>query len=200
MKEAVDAAQDAADAAQADVDAVEKVINGDPEVEGEKGLVGRIEANEAFVAAQPDVDKAQDDRIEALEEFVEVHDHTVMEAGIAANKAFVDAQPAVDKAQNDRIEALEGLFEGENSIEAKIAAAQTAAVAEATRLDGILKTQLEGYADQAEADAEAAAETKAKELDAALKTSLEGYADQAEADAIATAKAHTNDALTWGSF
>ena len=201
MKEAVDAAQaaadaaqDAADAAQADVDAIEGRLD------NEGGLVDRLEAAETFVAAQPAKDQAQDGKIADLEAFVENHDHKAMEDRIAANEAFVAAQPAVDKAQNDRIEALEGKFKGEESVDAKIAAAQAAAEAKAAELDGVLKTELQGYADQAEADAKAAAETKAKELDAALKTSLEGYADQAEADAKAHAEAYTNDALTWGSF
>lgn len=194
MKEAVDAAKDAADAAQEAIDAVEDRLD------KEGGLVDRLEAAEGFVAAQPAIDEAQDDRIEALEEFVENHDHEAMINRIAANEAFVAAQPAVDKAQDDRIKALEGKFEGEGSVDAKIAAAQAAAEAKAAELDTALETSLKKYADDAEADAKAAAETKAKELDAALETSLKGYADQAEADAKAHAEAYTNDALTWGSF
>ena len=119
-----------------------------------------------------------------------------MEDRIAANEAFVAAQPAVDKAQDDRIKALEGLFEGENSVEAKIAAAQAAAEAKAAELDTALENSLKGYVD----DAQEAAEAKAAELDAALETSLKGYADQAETDAKAHAESYTNDALTWGSF
>lgn len=38
------------------------------------------------------------------------------------------------------------------------------------------------------------------DADTALKTELQGYADTAEADAIATAKTYTDTALTWGSF
>ena len=99
---AAEAAQGAADAAQADVDAVEKRLD------DEGGLVDRLEAAEAFVAAQPGVDKAQQEaiddlvgRMEAMEAFEEAHDHSVMEKGIADNKA------AIEKEVEDRDAAIE---------------------------------------------------------------------------------------------
>ena len=101
-KDAADAAQGAADAAQADVDAVEKRLD------DEGGLVDRLEAAEAFVAAQPAVDEAQQEaiddlvgRMEAMEAFEEAHDHSVMEQGIADNKA------AIEKEVEDRDAAIE---------------------------------------------------------------------------------------------
>ena len=69
-KDAADAAQDAADAAQADVDAVEKRLD------DEGGLVDRLEAAEG--------------EIDALQEFVQEHDHSVMEQGIADNAKAIE--------------------------------------------------------------------------------------------------------------
>ena len=101
-QEAADNAQAAANAAQADVDAVEKRLD------DEGGLVDRLEAAEAFVAAQPGVDEAQQEaiddlvgRMEAMEAFEEAHDHSVMEKGIADNKA------AIEKEVEDRDAAIE---------------------------------------------------------------------------------------------
>jgi hypothetical protein len=103
---AADAAQGAADAAQADVDAVEKRLD------DEGGLVDRLEAAEAFVAAQPAIDEAQQEaiddlvgRMEAMEAFEEAHDHSVMEKGIADNKA------AIEKEVEDRDAAIEAALE-----------------------------------------------------------------------------------------
>ena len=188
VAENIQAAQAAADAAQKDVDAIENRLD------AENGLVDRLEANEAFVAAQPAVDEAQDERLNDLEAFVEGHSHEAMEADIKANKEWIAAHSHEDI--ESRLNDLEGLFEGENSVDAKIAAAQAAAEAKAVELDAALETSLKGYAD----DAEAAAEEEAARLDGILKTQLEGYADQAEADAKAHAETYTNDALTWGSF
>ena len=101
-QDAADAAQGAADAAQADVDAVEKRLD------DEGGLVDRLEAAEAFVAAQPAVDEAQQEaiddlvgRMEAMEAFEEAHSHEAMEQGIADNKA------AIEKEVEDRDAAIE---------------------------------------------------------------------------------------------
>ena len=105
-QEAADNAQAAADAAQADVDAVEKRLD------DEGGLVDRLEAAEAFVAAQPAVDEAQQEaiddlagRMEAMEAFEEAHDHTVMEKGIADNAAAIEAEVKEGGARDAAIEA-----------------------------------------------------------------------------------------------
>ena len=97
----------------------------------EEALAARVQANEAFVAAQPAVDQAQDQKIQALEEFVEGHSHEglqseidavegrvdaletfknghsheAMEQGIAANKA------AIEKEVGDRDAAIEAALE-----------------------------------------------------------------------------------------
>ena len=89
-------------ALQGEIDALEQRLD----VEG--GLVDRLEAAEAFVAAQPAVDKAQQDaidavegRVDTLEAFVQAHSHETMEQGIAANKA------AIEKEVEDRDAAIE---------------------------------------------------------------------------------------------
>lgn len=76
-----------------------------------------------------------------------------------------------------RIAALEGKFEGDSSVQGQIDALDG-------RLD-VIEGDGVGSVKKAEADAKAYAEAQ----DAALKTSLEAYADQAEADAIAAAEA-----------
>ena len=105
-QEAADNAQAAADAAQADADAIEKRLD------DEGGLVDRLEAAEAFVAAQPAVDEAQQEaiddlvgRMEAMEAFEEAHSHEEMEKGIADNKA------AIEKEVDDRNAAIEAALE-----------------------------------------------------------------------------------------
>ena len=111
-QEAADNAQAAADAAQADVDAVEKRLD------DEGGLVDRLEAAEAFVAAQPAVDEAQQEaiddlvgRMEAMEAFEEAHSHEAMEQGIADNKA------AIEKEVEDRDAAIAEALESYSDTE-----------------------------------------------------------------------------------
>ena len=111
-QEAADNAQAAADAAQADVDAVEKRLD------DEGGLVDRLEAAEAFVAAQPAVDEAQQEaiddlvgRMEAMEAFEEAHSHEAMEQGIADNKA------AIEKEVEDRDAAIAEALEAYSDTE-----------------------------------------------------------------------------------
>ena len=111
-QEAADNAQAAADAAQADVDAVEKRLD------DEGGLVDRLVAAEAFVAAQPGVDEAQQEaiddlvgRMEAMEAFEEAHSHEAMEQGIADNKA------AIEKEVEDRDAAIAEALEAYSDTE-----------------------------------------------------------------------------------
>lgn len=105
---AIKAAQDAADAAQADADALEQRLD------AEGGLVDRIEANEAFVADQPAIDEAQNDRIKALED-----DAPVKQAAIeTAKKAADDAQAAADKAQGEVDAVEERMLAAEGEIDA----------------------------------------------------------------------------------
>ena len=111
-QEAADNAQAAADAAQADADAIEERLD------AEGGLVDRLEAAEAFVAAQPAVDEAQQEaiddlvgRMEAMEAFEEAHSHEAMEQGIADNKA------AIEKEVEDRDAAIAEALESYSDTE-----------------------------------------------------------------------------------
>ena len=128
---AAQAAHDAADAAQADVDAVEKRLD------DEGGLVDRLEAAEAFVAAQPGVDEAQDERIKALED-ANAEGGAVKEAIDAVQDnldKFVDetfeaykkdAQDAVDAVQGELDKFVDETFEAykkdaQDAVDAKVA-------------------------------------------------------------------------------
>ena len=112
LEVAIGVAQAAADKAQGEVDAVEVRLD------AEGGLVDRLEAAEAFVAAQPAIDEAQQDaiddlvaRMEAMEAFEDAHDHSVMEKGIADNKA------AIEKEVEDRDAAIEAALEAYSTTE-----------------------------------------------------------------------------------
>lgn len=134
----------------------------------------RIKANEDFVAAQPDVDKAQNDRMDGLEN------------RIKANEDFVDAQPAIDQAQDGRLDALEedvarldGAVDVEGSVKKQIADAvkdeedrakeveadfEERIAANEGLLAGLEKETVQAAIDQAEADAKAHAEQKIADL------------------------------------
>lgn len=79
-----------------------------------------------------------------------------------------------------RIVALEGKFEGDSSVQGQLDALDG-------RLD-VIEGEGAGSIKRAEADAKAYADTQ----DTALKTELQGYADQAEADAISAANKYTD--------
>ena len=126
-QKAADDAQEAAEAAQADADALEQRLDADG------GLVDRIEANEAFVAAQPDIDAEQDRRIKALEDDAPVKQTAIEAAQAAANAAQADVD-AVEKRLDDegglvdRLEAVEQFVEDHDDTErdAQIAANKAA--------------------------------------------------------------------------
>ena len=232
VAEAIAEAKDAADAAQADVDAVVGRLD------NEGGLVDRIEANEAFVAAQPAIDQEQDRRLKALED-ANGEGGAVKEAIDAAQKAADDAQDAADAAQadvdvieqrldnegglvdrleavedfvdnhdhkpmEDRLDALEAKFgEGENTVEDMIADAQAAAEAEAARLDGVMQQALQAEIDKKVAKADY--DVKMKALDdedariAGLVATEKGRAEGVE-QAINAEIANMKDASKDGSL
>ena len=129
-QQGVDSAQDQK------VAALEEALNGNGEdvpgliaevgaIEGrldnEGGLVDRIEAVEDFVAAQPAKDEALqgeidavEGRMDAVEEFVEDHDHSVMEGKIAALEELHKENGAVDQkvaAVQQAVEDLQSEFD-----------------------------------------------------------------------------------------
>ena len=119
---------------------------------------------------------------------------------LAAAKSYSDIQKGrIDTLLGDSSEALDTFKEIEdfignlstadiNGLIADISAARSEAIANASEANAVLKSSLEGYADQAEADAKSFSSS----ADVVLKGQLEGYADTAEADAIASAKSYTD--------
>ena len=160
--------------------------NKDAQDEVNEDFEGRIAANEAFVAAQPAIDQAQNDRLKALEDanaeggavanaIKQVADDLADFEGEAAEKhqaqdqAIQAAQNAADAAQAD-VDALEAVVgnkagtdaEG-NTIEAsgmmKDIAANAAAIAKEAQDRAAADTQIR--TDFAAADAQVLADAKA---------------------------------------
>ena len=127
--------------------------------------------NEAFVAAQPAVDQAQDDRIAALEAKFE-GDESVAEQiadALQAAKDYADEKDAVVQGEVDALEAVVGKeAEGENpatGIFAKMAAMQA-------------------DIDQNEADCDAAMEAEVEARNQAIADALEPYSTTEEVKTI----------------
>ena len=196
IREGVQAAQDAADAAQADVDAVEQRLD------AEGGLVDRIEANEAFVAAQPDIDKEQDRRLKALEDS-NAEGGAVSEAIAAANAAAAaaDAKAVAAQGEVDALEIIVGKDaadeEPASGLVARIAANEKFIAAQPaidevqddniedlqgrmSAVETFVKNHSDEERDQKIADNAAAIEAEVKEggaRDVAIATALEDYTD-----------------------
>ena len=136
-------AQNAANAAQGDVDVLEERLD------AEGGLVDRIEANEAFVAAQPAIDEAQDNAIEA------------------AQGAADAAQAAADKAQGevDALEILVGQYK--EALDGKDAAIEADIVAHKAAQETKEKSQDDAIA--AVADRATSLENRANGFDEAIE-------------------------------
>jgi len=109
------------DDVKAVVDA-QKLVN-DAQVETNADFEGRIAANEAFVAAQPDVDTEQDRRLGVLEAAVGEGGAT-KEAIDTAQKAADDAQAAADKAQGE-VDALEERLDKDGGLVDRLEAAES---------------------------------------------------------------------------
>ena len=174
---------------------------------------GRIAANEAFVAAQPGVDQAQDEKITALENKFKGDNSIEKQIAAAQAKAIEEAekkdaadrtaQASVDAAQDAKIQALEAKFEGDQSVKAQIAAAEARAKKYADDKDTADKTA-QATKDKAQddriADLEAFEEAHTHEaiendidaIEAKLvgleKDTVQAAIDQAEADAKAHAE------------
>ena len=129
-----------------------------------------------------------------------------------------------DSSVQGQIDALDSrldIIEGADTVEGSVAKALKDAKAHAESQDAALKTELQGYADQAEADAIAAAETASenkvkverariealegkvevingeaagsiKKAVADAVTEVKAYADTAESDAVTAAKGYTD--------
>ena len=103
--------------AQADVDALEKYVKGD-NLDGNGGLEAIVAANEAFVAAQPAIDEAQDNRLTALEELHK--ENGVVDQKIAAVQGEVDAVEGRMATAEATINKLDGAVDVEGSVKKQI--------------------------------------------------------------------------------
>ena len=169
----------------------------------EEGFESRIAANEAFVSAQPAVDKAQDDRLALLEEMMGLGgaegDKTAIEA---LQEDIQAAQDAADAAQAD-VDAVEQRLDAEGGLVDRIEAneANIARLDGAVDVEGSVKKKIKDAIDEVNG----AAETLEGRV-AANEEFVAGYAakeakvreDFAAADAqvLADAKKHADDAIT----
>ena len=169
----------------------------------EEGFESRIAANEAFVSAQPAVDKAQDDRLALLEEMMGLGgaegDKTAIEA---LQEDIQAAQDAADAAQAD-VDAVEQRLDAEGGLVDRIEANE----ANIARLDGAVDVEgsVKKHIKDAIDEVNGAAETLEGRV-AANEEFVAGYAakeakvreDFAAADAqvLADAKKHADDAIT----
>lgn len=126
--------KDLQDEIDGDVKAVvdaQKLVN-DAQAETNEDFEGRIAANEKFVKDQPGVDKAQDDRLDALEAKFKGDESVANQIADAlqAAKDYADEKDAVVQGEVDALEAVVGKeAEGEDpatGIFAKMAAMKTA--------------------------------------------------------------------------
>lgn len=170
-KEAIDAAQNAANAAQADVDAIEGRLD------NEGGLVDRLEAVEDFVADQPAIDQAQNDRIQALED--------ANKEGGAVAEAIDAAQAAANAAQGD-VDAIEQRLDAEGGLVDRLEAAEAFVTAQ----PGVDEAQQEAIDDH---------EERIAALEAFEKAHDHSVMEQGIADNKAAIEKLNGDANTDGS-
>ena len=115
----------------------------------EAGFETRIAANEAFVAAQPAKDEAQDDRIKVLED-----DVPVKQAAIEAAQAAADDADAKAEAAQADADALEQRLDAEGGLVDRIEAneADIARLDGAVDVEGSVKKQIKDAIDGVKAD------------------------------------------------
>ena len=170
----------------------------------EENHEGRIAANEAFVAAQPAVDKAQDDRLALIEEMMGLGgvegDKTAIEElqeAIGAVEDKADAAQADVDAVEQRLDAEGGLVDRIEANEANIARLDGA-----VDVEGSVKKQIKDAIDEVNqaadglADRVEALETfKDTTYPAAEAKVREDFA-AADAQVLADAKKYADDAVT----
>ena len=170
----------------------------------EENHEGRIAANEAFVAAQPAVDQAQDDRLALLEEMMGLGgaegDKTAIEA---LQEDIQAAQDAADAAQAD-VDAVEQRLDAEGGLVDRIEAneANIARLDGAVDVEGSVKKQIKDAIDEVNGAAEElAGRVEAVEnfrdvaYPAAEAKVREDFA-AADAQVLADAKKYADDAVT----
>ena len=130
----------------------------------EAGFEGRIAANEAFVAAQPAVDQAQDDRLALIEEMMGLGGVEGDKTAIEALQEAIDAvEDKADAAQAD-VDAVEQRLDAEGGLVDRIEANE-AAIA---KLDGAV-------------DVEGSVKKQIKDAIDAVNQAADGLADRVEA-------------------
>ena len=161
VKEAIDAAQKAADDAQDDIDAVVERLD------SEGGLVDRIEANEAFVDAQPAIDAEQDRRLGVIE--ASIGQGGNLEKRVKANEDAIgvingEGEGSIKKAVADLVNGAPEALNTLDELAAALRDNKDVLSAIENAFDGKLAT-LQADVDQNEADCDAAikAEKKARE-------------------------------------
>ena len=176
------------------------------------GLVAKVLANEAFVAAQPAIDKAQDDAIAELVDFASAMDEEslglsnrikALEEDKPVKQAAIEAaQAAADAAQAD-VDAVVGRLDVEGGLVDRIEAneANIARLDGAVEVEGSVKKQIKDAVDAINADAEALeARVKANEDDIVEMKAEEAQIrkDFAAADAqvLADAKKYADEEIT----
>ena len=159
----------------------------------ENGLAGRIAANEAFVAAQPGVDAAQNDRIAALENLfkgedsvdakiqevadaLDAHETAAATKNDEQDQAIGAAQAAADQAQRE-VDALEGVVSGVNG---RLETAE----GEIDALQEFVEGHSHATMEQGIADNKAAIEKEVEDRDAAIEAALEDYSTTDQMKAV----------------
>ena len=213
--EAARAAKKEEDIEKALADAIEKEVEDrnaaikvatDAQALVNSGFEGRIAANEAFVAAQPAVDQAQDAKIKALEDAIGEGGDT-KKAIEAAQKAAEDAQDAADKAQEDATQALADAAKAQGEVDAvelRVDALESfknghsheglqreidAVEGRCDALESFVDAHSHEAMEQGIADNAAAIEAEVKQggaRDAAIAAALEAYANEEEVKAMLT--------------
>ena len=187
---------------KAAIDAAVEVEKG--RAEGvEAALAGRIAANEAFVAAQPTKDKAQDDRLAVIEEMMGLGGVEGDKTALQELQESIDAvEDKADAAQAD-VDAVEQRLDAEGGLVDRIEAneANIARLDGAVDVEGSVKKQIKDAIDKVNGAAEAL-----EGRVAANETFVAGYAakeakvreDFAAADAkvLEDAQKYADDAIT----
>ena len=174
VKEAIDAAQKAADDAQDDIDAVVERLD------SEGGLVDRIEANEAFVDAQPAIDAEQDRRLGVIE--ASIGQGGNLEKRVKANEDAIgvingEGEGSIKKAVADLVNGAPEALNTLDELAAALRDNKDVLSAIENAFDGKLAT-LQADVDQNEADCDAAIKAEkeareAKEAEVAQATAAE---------------------------
>lgn len=176
------------------------------------GLVAKILANEAFVAAQPAIDAEQDRRLVELESFKSAMNEeslglsgriTALENDAPVKQAAIEAAQAAAEAAQADVDAVEKRLDDEGGLVDRIEANE----ANIARLDGAV--EVEGSVKKQIKDAIDAVNGAAEDLEARVKANEDDIVEmkaeeakiredyvKADEEVLAAAKKHADDAIT----